>query len=222
MSEGIRRLSLLLGLIGLACGLFFGWLAWDAVHRPILRWQAYESGKKLHEQRLQDWEDKVYETEEDGIKYRFSGSESAEDLAQALSGDEGRWYRERGDGWEEISDPDQWPLAFRPPKPQKRLEDMTPEEGKAQREREEAEQHDKDMVKWMDGYDAEMAAKSGPKPVGVNHKTEPLPGLLDYSKLLAFPLLGFLLPWGTVRVVGWVVIGFVLDWRGKRSGDGKQ
>ncbi len=31
---------------------------------------------------------------------------------------------------------------------------------------------------------------------------------LDYASLCLFPLFGFLLPWGTVRVISWVISGF--------------
>jgi len=41
------------------------------------------------------------------------------------------------------------------------------------------------------------------------------PGILAWLGILSLPIVGFLIPWGTLRVVGWVIIGFVLDWRAK-------
>jgi hypothetical protein len=37
----------------------------------------------------------------------------------------------------------------------------------------------------------------------------PAPGAGSYALIAALPILGFLLPWGVIRAVGWVLAGFV-------------
>lgn len=37
----------------------------------------------------------------------------------------------------------------------------------------------------------------------------PAPGAWSYVLIAILPLLGFFIPWGVIRAVGWVVAGFV-------------
>jgi hypothetical protein len=37
----------------------------------------------------------------------------------------------------------------------------------------------------------------------------PAPGLWSYVTIAVLPLLGFFIPWGAVRAIGWVGAGFV-------------
>lgn len=50
------------------------------------------------------------------------------------------------------------------------------------------------------------------KPSDPRH---PRPELLECLPLMALPLIGFFVPWGVTRGVGWVIQGFVTDWRGR-------
>lgn len=44
------------------------------------------------------------------------------------------------------------------------------------------------------------------------------PGFVQRSFLAAIAVVvGFLVPWGIAQVVGWVILGFVIDWRGREQ-----
>jgi hypothetical protein len=44
---------------------------------------------------------------------------------------------------------------------------------------------------------------------GLTHYPVHAPGVWSYAAVVAFPLLGFFIPWGAVRAIGWVAAGFV-------------
>ncbi len=39
------------------------------------------------------------------------------------------------------------------------------------------------------------------------HRTDP-PGLWRYLRVFTFPVLGFLIPWGAIRALTWIGVGF--------------
>jgi len=51
----------------------------------------------------------------------------------------------------------------------------------------------------------------------IRRPDRPRPGVTNYLAVVAMPVFGFLLPWGTLRVVCWVLQGFVVDWRSART-----
>lgn len=46
-------------------------------------------------------------------------------------------------------------------------------------------------------------------PDGQTHYPTPAPGAWSYLLIAILPVLGFLIPWGVVRAIGWMVAGFL-------------
>jgi hypothetical protein len=60
-------------------------------------------------------------------------------------------------------------------------------------------------IHWSDGFEPESIETTD----GQTLYSMPAPGLWSYVAVVALPLLGFIIPWGAVRAIGWVLAGFV-------------
>lgn len=60
-------------------------------------------------------------------------------------------------------------------------------------------------INWTEGYKVASLKMMD----GQTLYPTPAPGAWSYLLIAVFPLLGFLISWGAVRAIGWVVAGFV-------------
>ena len=60
-------------------------------------------------------------------------------------------------------------------------------------------------IHWTDGFEPESIETTD----GRTLYPTPAPGLWSYVTIAVLPLLGFFIPWGAVRAIGWVAAGFV-------------
>jgi hypothetical protein len=59
-------------------------------------------------------------------------------------------------------------------------------------------------VLWNKGYEVASLVTED----GETLYPTPAPSVLEYLLVVILPIFGFLIPWGVVRAVGWVVVGF--------------
>lgn len=180
MSEGIRRLSLLLGLLGAMCGLYGSWLA------------SQEELNRLDG--LAVWEEqKVWKTEASGHRFRFVAPKNAENLKNAVRG----WW-----AWQERESTGD-PLGLLAP-------------GRFY-------VWDRDVDQWRETTFEGAASFWKAFLMPPEMKLERSVVLGRYSVIVALPFVGFVLPWGSLRIISWVSQGFIRDWdkrRERRKGDG--
>jgi hypothetical protein len=62
-----------------------------------------------------------------------------------------------------------------------------------------------EVIHWSKNFEVESIETQD----GRTLYSTPAPGALSYVTAATLPLLGFFIPWGTVRAAGWVVTGFV-------------
>ncbi|MDA1315899.1 MAG: hypothetical protein O2968_21455 [Acidobacteria bacterium] len=185
MSEGVRRLSLLLGILGACVGAAFGLEPAANIYSTLRSWHAYEKYEQIasdHAQMLSAWEEasEHISIEADG-QAKFVKSDPSQGFSEAWRDNAGSWYQQREGNWVNAEEGD--PLGILEPK-----------------------------FSWWRSI-------SGSRPVPPVKPCDPRksrPGFLPYLGVIALPLVGFLIPWGTVRSINWVVMGFITDRRGKR------
>jgi len=198
--EGVRRLSLLLGILGACIGILFTLVHVSEVYGKSQDWNSYDEKRAAYERLAPDtiaaWEAADEHITNNG-KYKFVKADSSERFSVALKGRRGQWH-------ERV-----FVLRSEPPMHVgERLEIAW-----------------KPLDEYFSFVTKEQASEELSRPPGFPEPPSPpysaRPGVLLYMAVVAWPFLGFLLPWGTVRVLGWVIMGFLLDFRGKRLVDEK-
>ena len=190
LREGMRRVGMVLGLIGFCVGSF---VAYDYVNKLLgqaaaaREYQAQSELKAKYEVKRPDG--KIITVE--GPR----GASEEEVIAQAQ-----KLFNVFGD-----------PIIENEPKPQVpkgyRLDDNREPISSAWRPVDEWDQY---RTKPQPG------AKTPKPPVYLDDEGNPVgaakaPSFWQYLQALAFPLFGFLMPWGTLKTLTWIGIGFYIS-----------
>ena len=201
--EGMRRLALLLGVLGAAFGCFASYV----VLRDALAARARHKAFEL-----------------------LATSDVVQRERKSLQEEHESWFRPWVDGWEEyrrVPTPPKdivaaW-ISFSPEHREELLAKMTPEQ--KHRLRTLIEQQTQKKEDWFseNAPASSEVNKSGVKTVRWNKdlgvesiETEdgttlyptPVPTRWPYLLAAIFPVLGFAVPWGLVRALAWVGVGF--------------
>lgn len=202
MSEGIRRLSLLLGILGACVGGVFA-LSLGAVDEIYAlstystRLGHYEELLSAHEESLAAWNARREHTTWDG-KEKFVKSDPAQTFSDALRESKGQWIAVEN------------------------AESALPRTRRGRSDAENSAQPASadsqfDFSRFLEVTPPDLPRSPGDLGRPEQPEKPVVPDSGYYLLVIALPILGFLIPWGTVRVVGWVVMGFVFDWRGKKG-----
>jgi len=189
VKEGMRRLALLLGILGAALGCFASYIFLNDTVEARARYKAFEV---LANSEAVQQERKILQTQPDFIPDTAASAQKILPLPKGATSSPTKTYLD--DSGNPITsavtdEPHGWQVVDANEKP----------------EPSQVKRGNIKAVHWT----KDLAVESIETEDGNTLYAEPKPTLWPYLLAAIFPVLGFVIPWGSIRALAWVGFGFV-------------